>query len=58
MKEQKIPKKVKYIGKTGITTLINGKIYNVLSVEKGWYRIIDESDDDYLYPPNKFIVIE
>ena len=30
----------------------------VLSVEKNWYRIVDDSDDDYLYPPDLFEIIE
>lgn len=32
--------------------------YEVISVEKGWYRIIDDSGEDYLYLPEKFEVIE
>ena len=55
--------KVKYIGERESDTpnsykifmdLIPNKIYEVLSIEKGWYRIIDESAEDYLYPPEKF----
>ena len=34
-----------------------GKTYRVLSIEKGWYRIIDESGEDYLYPPELFVVL-
>ena len=36
----------------------DGKVYEVLSVEKGWYRIVDESEDDYLYPPELFEIVE
>jgi len=49
--------KVRYIGKSEALVLINGKIYDVLSVEKTWYRIVDESDEDYLYPPELFEII-
>jgi len=35
-----------------------GKTYDVIDVEKGWYRIIDNSGEDYLYPPEIFKVIE
>jgi len=35
-----------------------GKIYEVISVEKDWYRIVDNSDEDYLYPPELFEVVE
>lgn len=47
-------KKVKYKGKTISLCVTNGKTYDVLSVEKGWYRIIDDSGEDYLYPPEQF----
>ena len=35
--------------------MTDGKEYEVLSVdeETGWLRIIDDSDEDYLYPPTK-----
>lgn len=50
--------KVKYLGKTEFLVLTNGKIYDVLSVERGYYRIIDDSGEDYLYPPKYFEIIE
>ncbi|MEE0642888.1 MULTISPECIES: hypothetical protein [unclassified Blautia] len=50
--------KVKFIGKTEFLVLTNGKIYDVLSVEKGFYRIVDDSGEDYLYPPKYFEVVE
>lgn len=50
--------KVKWLGKTDELGLINGKEYDVLSVEKDWFRIVDESGEDYLYPPEKFEVTE
>lgn len=49
--------KVKFIGKTEFLVLTNGKIYDVLSVEKGYYRVVDDSGEDYLYPPKYFIVV-
>lgn len=50
--------KVKWLGKTEFLMLTHGKIYDVLSVEKDWYRVIDDSGEDYLYPPQHFEVIE
>ncbi|MCQ2173304.1 MAG: hypothetical protein MJZ17_11260 [Bacteroidales bacterium] len=51
--------KVKYIGKEYIGTAFEpDKIYDVLSVEKGWYRIMTELDEDYLFPPNLFEIVE
>ena len=49
--------RVKWKGKTEFLVLTNGKEYDVLAVEKGWYRIIDDSGEDYLYPPENFEVI-
>lgn len=55
--------KVKYIGKREVDVpnsykifmdVLPGKVYEVLSVENGWYRLIDESEEDYLYPPENF----
>lgn len=46
--------KVRYLGKTESFGLEHNKIYDVLSIEEGWYRIIDNSGDDYLYPPEEF----
>lgn len=50
--------KVKFLGKTAFLILTNGKIYDVLSVERGFYRIVDDSGEDYLYPPEYFEVIK
>lgn len=34
-----------------------GKVYEVITIEHGWYRLIDESGEDYLYPPELFEVL-
>lgn len=49
--------KVRFIGETDPIYMINGKIYEVMSIENGWYRIIDEEGEDYLYPPQLFQVV-
>ncbi|MBQ7454761.1 MAG: hypothetical protein IJS69_06915 [Selenomonadaceae bacterium] len=58
--------KVKYTGERDIDVpnsykifmdVLPGKVYEVLSVERGWYRIIDESEEDYLYPPENFEIV-
>lgn len=38
--------------------MTKGKIYGVLSVEESGYRIIDDSGEDYIYPPEMFEVVE
>lgn len=59
--------KIKYIGKEkenfivpdNHIDLIPGKIYEVINIEDwDWYRIIDESGEDYMYPPEFFEVVE
>jgi len=49
---------VRFIGKTSSLELTNGKIYTVISVERNWYRLKDDTGEDYLYPPDWFAVIE
>ena len=44
--------KLKYIGESfGVDGLTNGKIYECLGEEEGLLKIIDDSDEDYLYSP-------
>lgn len=50
--------KVKYLGKIDTVALEKDKIYDVLSIEKGWYRIMTELDEDYLFPPEQFEITE
>ena len=50
--------KIRFIGETSPLVLTNGKIYSVLSVEKQWYRVKDESGEEYLYPPHLFEIVE
>ena len=49
--------RVRYLGQTDFLVLTHGKLYEVLSVERGWYRIIDGSGEDYLYPPQLFEIV-
>lgn len=55
MAKEYIMMKVKYMGKTDVS-LTEGKEYEVIAVENGWYRIIDDTADDYLFAPDKFEV--
>jgi len=50
--------KVRYLGKVDTIALEKDKVYDVLSIEKGWYRIMTESDEDYLFPPEQFEITE
>jgi len=46
-----------YKGTTNVS-LTNGKEYEVIAVENGWLRIVDDTDDDYLFSPDDFEVTE
>ncbi len=48
--------KVRFIGESCVS-LTNGKIYEVISIEKTLYRIIDDTDEDYLFPPALFEIV-
>ena len=51
--------KVKYVGKDfGVEGLTNGKIYECIGIEDGMLRIIDDSEEDYLYSAIKPSSIE
>ena len=50
--------KVKYLGEIDTLALIEGAIYDVIPIEKGWYRIMTELDEDYLFPPKYFEIVE
>ena len=53
-------KKMDYIVKDNYIALIPGKVYEVIKSypERGDYRVIDESGEDYLYPTIFFQIIE
>ena len=50
--------KVKYIGTGDTVALKKGKVYDVISIERGWYRIKGELEEDYLFPPKAFEIVE
>lgn len=48
--------KVKYKNETDLS-LTNGKIYDVISIEGSLYRIVDDTDEDYLFYPEEFDIV-
>lgn len=50
--------KVRYKGKTEFLVLTHDKVYTVISIEKGWYRLVDDSGEDYLYSPDNFEIVK
>lgn len=49
--------KVKYLGKSEGISLTENKIYEALGYESGFIRIIDDTEEDYLYDPERFEVL-
>ncbi len=49
--------KVRYIGEDSCD-LTNSNIYECLGQEYDCYRVIDDSQEDYLYPTRFFEVVE
>lgn len=53
--------KVKFLGKGSPMTLTHGKIYEVMALEGEngrFYRIVDDTDEDYLYHKDDFEIVE
>ena len=49
--------KVKYLGEDDPLALFNGKIYEARVLKKGWFGIVDETGEEYAYPPEDFEII-
>ena len=50
--------RVRYIGDYYKVSLIRGNIYQVIGREKGLYRIVDETNEDFLFWPVDFEIVE
>jgi hypothetical protein len=46
--------KVKYIGEDAPLSLRTGKVYDAALSQLGWYGIVDETGEAYVYPPELF----
>ena len=60
MKVKVIEKNRRMAGIFSTNDLLEDKIYNA-TIDDGklkWYRIVDESGEDYLYPPEMFEIVE
>lgn len=47
----------KYLGKTDPISLIKGKLHEEISIERNWFRILNETGEDYLYPPELYEIV-
>lgn len=48
---------VKYVGEDNPISLRTGKVYVARILKKGWYGVIDESGEEYAYPPDVFEIV-
>lgn len=52
-------KKIKCINNEGSEiSLTIGKVYDVIAYENGWYRITDDTEEDYMFLPELFEIVE
>jgi lipocalin len=59
MESQKVSGlKVRFLGKGSAMTLTHGKVYEVMAIEDDCYRVIDDTDEDYLYLISSFETVE
>lgn len=49
--------KVKFIGEDDPLSLREGKVYEARLLKKGWYGIVDETKEEYAYPPELFEMV-
>ena len=50
--------RVKYIGEDNPLSLRYGKIYEARVLQKGWFGVVDETNEEYAYPPELFEVLK
>ena len=48
--------RVKYIGEDNPLSLRYGKIYEARVLQKDWFGVVDETNEEYAYPPELFEV--
>lgn len=60
MKVKVIEERREIMGDFTSADLFENKIYEVIEIEPvaNWYRIVDESGEGYLYPPELFEIVE
>lgn len=50
--------KVKYIGEDNPLALRAGNVYDARVLKKGWFGIVDETKEEYAYPPEFFEIVD
>jgi hypothetical protein len=50
--------RVQYIGEDNPLSLRHGKVYEARVLQKNWFGVVDETKEEYAYPPELFILVE
>ena len=50
--------RVQFVKRENDRIVERGYVYDVLAIDDGWYKIVDDMGDECLYPPRLFDVIE
>lgn len=50
--------KLRYIGEDDPLSLKHGKEYEGRVLKKGWFGVVDETKEEYAYPPEVFEIIK
>ena len=50
--------KVRFHGESNPIYFIDGKVYDVVGKQCGYWAVVDETGDDYLYTPEGFEIVE
>lgn len=57
-REVRYGREVRYLEETSFLELTHGGVYEVMSIEKDWRRIVDGSGEGYLYSSEDFEAVE
>ena len=50
--------KVRFLGEDDPLMLLHGKVYEARVLKLGWFGIVDETHEEYAYPPQLFEIVE
>lgn len=50
--------RVRFIGESDPLCFIHGKIYTKIGESHGYWKVIDETGEDYLYVPEVFEIVD
>ena len=50
--------KVRFLREDDPLALLHGKAYEARVLQKGWFGVVDETGEEYAYPPELFEVVK